>query len=253
MANGEISIFPFDRAKKRAFPLRRKFIAEQTGQLAANLLLNGRGAQLGRKILAALVNFNSQGIELVGVVDNHQWKNSCKTFLNGDGWAQLVLEMFDVLCKRVWKKERKNRVLHFRKGISRWNFGARVKGKFLKKFCPSLILELIHPSRRRCDFKRDLVSCSKISLDPRYLQNVICKIWLSIIIILLDYWDWYIYPFGNCIWLIWINISLKLIHHLFCNPVIPSLRNTRWDNAIFTNSTIARQIYIKQKINLENL
>lgn len=94
-------------------------------------------------------------IELVGVV----WitvngrKNSSETFLNGDGWAQLVLEMFDVLCK--------NRVLHFKKEISRWIFE--------KNF--ELILEWI-PSRMRWRIFEDFVQSTFI----------ICKNWLSIII-----------------------------------------------------------------------
>lgn len=39
--------YRFDR-QETSFDEGRKFIAEQTGQLAGNLLLNGRGAQLGK-------------------------------------------------------------------------------------------------------------------------------------------------------------------------------------------------------------
>lgn len=58
--------------------------------------------QVGRKILAALVNFNSQEIELVGVVDNRQWpeKTRPETFLNGwmDGAAHKLSFSRHVSC-----------------------------------------------------------------------------------------------------------------------------------------------------------
>lgn len=120
--------------------------------------------QVGRKILAALVNFNSQGIELVGVVDNRQWpeKTRPETFLNGwmDGAAHnsRSLDTFHASCT---KKIEGNNI--------------EMKFCFSKIFCPSPILEWIRSrSNETKNFKRDLVS--KISLDPRLQQ-----IWLSIV------------------------------------------------------------------------